>query len=89
MATDSPKEGGNLYGEDVRALQVRMPDDLHEQVRQAAEREGVSMNKWACDALEQKVAGRLRSTDPAKRLDRLEQDLRDVKTRLSELEEEL
>lgn len=62
-----------------------MPDELHERVKQAAAENSVSMNDWMKDAATQKLAGVYRSTDPVKRLDRLERDIRELRQELADL----
>lgn len=97
MAKQPPPSRRNSYLETVAATQVRMPDALHERIRVEVERAKAakeagnpdgptSINAWLLEAAEQKLAGTLRSTDPAKRIERLEQDVRDLKKRLAKVE---
>lgn len=81
MTPGASKDTQNRYGEGVAQFSVRMPDELHTRIKEAAAKDGVSLNVWLCLIAAEKVAGSLRAED-AKRLDALEQ-------RIDELEREL
>lgn len=51
------------YGSPVAQTSVRMPDDLLTRARDAAKREGVSLNLWLCTAIAERLAGSMRSED--------------------------
>ena len=91
MLSDVPSTDENGYGEDVPPkdqvqTSVRMPTDLHARFNAAAEAVGMSFNAFLCEAAEQMLGGSLRN--PASRLQRLEHDIRDLKHRVRQLEEE-
>lgn len=91
MSFNTPFADGNGYGENVPAkdqvqTSVRMPTDLHARFNAAAEAVGMSFNAFLCEAAEQMLGGSLRN--PANRLQRLEHDVRGLKKRVAQLEEE-
>ena len=52
-----------VYGGNVAQTSVRMPEDLFQRAKEAAKRDGASLNLWLCTAIAEKVAGQLRAED--------------------------
>lgn len=82
----NPSGPQNRYGEGVGQFSLRIPDYLHDRAKEASAAESKSLNTWICEAVEQRLGGMLRSTDPNKRLDRIEQDMREIKQALRDME---
>lgn len=44
----------------TKNLQVRVPPEIHEQIRQQSEAQGISMTEWVSRCLEDSLAGKAR-----------------------------
>jgi hypothetical protein len=56
-----------MAGNAADRLEIRVPPELHDRLRRAADRRGVSITRFALDALEQAADQVLESATPASR----------------------